>query len=38
MIGEIVFMSALTVFAGAIIWKSVKKKSNPKGTGKSCCE
>jgi hypothetical protein len=33
MTGEIVFMAALAVFAVAIIWKSVKKK-----TKKSCCE
>ncbi len=33
MIGEIVFMAVLAVVAGAIIWKSAKKK-----TKKSCCE
>ncbi len=33
MIGEIAFMAILAVVAGAIIWKSVKKK-----TKKSCCE
>lgn len=38
MIGEVIFMSAMLVVAGAIIWRSVKKKKNPKGTGKSCCE
>jgi len=33
MIGEIVFMAALAVLAGAVIWKSAKKRSK-----KSCCE
>ena len=33
MIGQIIFMSVLAVFAGAIIWKSVRKR-----TKKSCCE
>ncbi len=33
MTGEIVFMALLAVGAGAIIWKSIRKKSK-----KSCCE
>ena len=38
MIGEIVFMAVLAVVAVAVIWKSAKKRTNPKGTGKSCCD
>jgi len=38
MIGEVVFMAVLVVFAGAIIWKSIKKKTGSKAKGKSCCE
>lgn len=33
MMGEIVFMAVLAIFAGATIWKSAKKR-----TKKSCCE
>ncbi len=33
MTGEIVFMSVLALFAGAVIFRAVKKK-----TKKSCCE
>jgi hypothetical protein len=33
MIVEIIFMAALAVFAGTVIWKSAKKR-----TKKSCCE
>lgn len=33
MIGEILFMVALAIGAGAIIWRTVKKK-----TKKSCCD
>lgn len=33
MTGEIIFMAVLAAGAGAIIWRTVKKK-----TKKSCCE
>lgn len=33
MIAEAIFMAALAVFAGTVIWRSVKKKKK-----KSCCE
>jgi len=33
MIGQMIFMAGLAIAAGAIIWRSVKKRSK-----KSCCE
>ncbi len=33
MIGEIIFMAAIAVIAGLVIWRNVKKRSK-----KSCCE
>jgi len=33
MIAQIVFMGVVGLFAAAVIWRSVKKKSK-----KSCCE